>query len=69
MRGAGAAVEGGQPGGQIAGAGEGVDLPRVAHNDAVEGGDEAKQPQPHQHMQPAAAVAHDRLHRLGAADR
>ncbi|VGP59435.1 hypothetical protein SB00610_02849 [Klebsiella quasipneumoniae subsp. similipneumoniae] len=65
MRSAGAAIEGGQTGGQIAGAGEGVDLPRVAHNDAVEGGDEAKQPQPHQHMQPAAAVAHDRLHRLG----
>ena len=54
---------------QVAGAREREDLPRVADDDAVEGGDEAEQPEPHQHVQPAAVRADDDLHRLRAAGR
>ena len=50
--------------GQIAGARQREDLPRVAEDDAVERGDEPEQPEPHQHVQPAAVLADDGLHRL-----
>ena len=54
---------------QVAGAREREDLPRVADDDAVEGGDQAEQAEPHQHVQPAAVRADDDLHRLRAGAR
>ena len=64
MRRAGAAVQRRQAGGEIARARQRVNLSRVAHDNAVERRHQAEQPQPHQHMQPAAAVADHHFHRL-----
>ena len=50
--------------GQIAGAGEGEELARVAKNDPVKARYQAEQPDPYQHVQPAGVFADHGFHRL-----
>ena len=64
MRRAGSTVEGGKTGREIARPRQRVDLPGIAHDDAVKRGHQTEQTQPHQHMQPAAAGADHHFHRL-----
>ncbi|MCY1354055.1 hypothetical protein D9M69_404130 [compost metagenome] len=55
----------GQAARQVAGAGQGEELPRVAEDDAVEAGHQAEQADPHQHVHPGGVVADHGFHRLG----
>ena len=57
-------MDAGESGRKKAGASEREDLPGVAEDDGVEGGDEAEEPEPHEHAEPSASCADGDLHCL-----